>query len=121
MSEPAKKSALVLGNSKSFTLPMYGLMAGAFGLLLVAALALWAPDDRFQSAVTALTQIVSLMIGLAGAGGVGLAARDAMTKGITSSKSDVALAAITAQNGNGKPPVEAAPNVAEPPPGMEPG
>ena len=96
--EPPKPS-FVLGGSKTFSLPMYGLMVGVFSLFLVAALALWAPEGRFTTSANALTQIVSLMLGLAGAGGITIGVRDAMTKGLTSSNSTNALAAIQTQTG----------------------
>lgn len=126
---PPEKPSFVLGGSKTFSLPMYGLMVGVFGLFLVAALALWAPEGRFVVASSALTQIVSLMLGLAGAGGITLGARDAMTKGLTSSNSAAALTAIKAQSNGSvarpskpapKPAPELAPTPHEIPPGMRP-
>ena len=93
---PPKKPSFVLGNSKTFSLPMYGLMAGGFACLIIAALAFWAPSDRFAPGVDALVTIVTLMLGLAGAGGITLGARDMVTKGVTSSNSEAAVRAIEA-------------------------
>jgi hypothetical protein len=131
MTDPAKtepaKPSFVLGGSKTFSLPMYGLMVGVFALFLLALLALFAPEGRFQPALTAIGPIVLAMLGLAGAGSVTLGARDAMTKGVTSSNSTNALAAIAAQSSALAASVEAAPPSPEEdvapediPPGMMP-
>jgi hypothetical protein len=125
MTEPAKKTepakpSFVLGGSKTFSLPMYGLMVGVFGLFLVSLLALFAPEGRFQPALTALGPIVLALIGLAGAGGVTLGARDAFTKGVTSSNSTNALAAIAHQNSAPGPEPDPAVGSEDIPPGMMP-
>jgi hypothetical protein len=97
--KPAEKPRVkphwpIIGNSKTFSLPMYGLIAGMFACVMVVSLALFAPTDRFQPAVDSLTQIATIMLGLAGAGGITLGVRDMATKGVTSSNSEAAVEAV---------------------------